>query len=211
MIKNILWDFDGVILNSMKIKGDGFIELFKNYEQKYITVLESYHYANGGISRFEKIKYFFNEILKQEISNDDVLNLADEFAKIITKNIFDKANLIDETIIFIENNLKIYNFHIVSGAENNELNNLCNYFQINKYFLSINGSPTKKDILIKNILNKYNYKVNETVLIGDSINDFQASEKNNIKFYGFNNLDLKKYGNYINTFKGFLFEPKTII
>ena len=29
MIKNILWDFDGVILDSMKIKGDGFKELFK--------------------------------------------------------------------------------------------------------------------------------------------------------------------------------------
>ena len=52
----------------------------------------------------------------------------------LLKNIFDKANLIDETITFIENNLKIYNFHIVSGAENNELNNLCNYLQINKYF-----------------------------------------------------------------------------
>ena len=134
-----------------------------------------------------------------------MLNLADEFAKIIKKNIFDKANLIDETITFIENNLKIYNFHIVSGAENNELNNLCNYLQINKYFLSINGSPIKKEILISDILSKYNYKVNETVLIGDSINDLKASEKNNIKFYGFNNLDIKKYGNYINTFKGFLF------
>ena len=85
MIKNILWDFDGVILNSMKIKGDGFVELFQDYDKKLINQLEKYHYNNGGISRFEKIKYFFNEILKQEISNDDVLNLADEFAKIIKK------------------------------------------------------------------------------------------------------------------------------
>ena len=54
MIKNILWDFDGVILNSMKIKGDGFVELFQDYDKKLINQLEKYHYNNGGISRFEK-------------------------------------------------------------------------------------------------------------------------------------------------------------
>ncbi len=51
MIKNILWDFDGVILNSMKIKGDGFIELFKEYDEMYLNKLEQYHYDNGGVSR----------------------------------------------------------------------------------------------------------------------------------------------------------------
>ena len=60
MIKTIFWDFDGVIIDSMKIKGDGFIELFENYNLKQVRLLERYHYANGGISRFDKIKYFYN-------------------------------------------------------------------------------------------------------------------------------------------------------
>ena len=65
MIKTIFWDFDGVIIDSMKIKGDGFIELFENYNLEQVRLLEKYHYANGGISRFDKIKYFYNQILKK--------------------------------------------------------------------------------------------------------------------------------------------------
>ncbi len=202
MIKNILWDFDGVILDSMKIKGDGFKELFKKEDQELIDIIEQYHYQNGGISRFEKIKYFYENLLNQDISNEKIYELADTFASIIEKNIYDKNNLIIESVDFIKNNYKKYDFHIVSGAEYKELNDLCEYFELSKYFLSINGSPTKKDILVKNILEKYSYNTNETILIGDATTDYEASRKNNIKFYGFNNDKLKKF-DYIENFEDF--------
>ncbi len=201
----ILWDFDGVILNSMKIKGDGFVELFKEYDQKAVQKLEQYHYANGGISRFEKIKYFFIHILKQNITENEVEKLAERFAIIIAKKLFDKSNLIPETIKFIKSNYKKYNFHIVSGAQHDELNNLCEYFEIEQYFISINGSPTKKEVLVKNILEKYDYNKEEVILIGDSVNDYNAACENNVKFYGFNNKELKQYGDYIDGFEGCIF------
>lgn len=203
MIKNILFDFDGVILDSMKIKGDGFVELFKEYPKNSVKEMEAYHYANGGISRFEKIKYFFTNILNQLISNDKVNDLAEHFATIIATSLCNKDNLIKETIEFIGHHYNQYNFHIVSGAENNELNNLCKAFFINHYFITINGSPTKKELLIKNLLKNYGYKKAETILIGDSINDYEAGEANGIAFYGYNNKNLISFGNYIETFVGF--------
>ncbi|MCF6173876.1 MAG: hypothetical protein L3J44_08895 [Campylobacteraceae bacterium] len=112
MIKNILWDFDGVILDSMKIKGDGFVELFKEYDKEYLKEIEKYHYANGGVSRFDKIRYFYDEILKEEISEDEVLTLADRFAEIIEKKLYQKENLITDSLSFIKKNYKKYNFHI---------------------------------------------------------------------------------------------------
>ncbi len=201
MIKTILWDFDGVILDSMKIKGDGFKELFKEYDEKHVQLIEKYHYENGGVSRFEKIKYFFNSVLGQEISKKIIEELAFKFATIIEQKLYDKSNLIEETVNFIKKNYKKYNFHIVSGAEHNELNELCKYFELSKYFKSIDGSPTKKDILVKNVLKKYEYKKEETALIGDAMTDYNASAANEIKFYGFNNSDLKKFGNYIDRFE----------
>lgn len=198
--KTILWDFDGVILDSMKIKGDGFVELFKNYDGKKVKLFEEYHYANGGISRFEKIRYFFNNILEENISEEAVQKFADLFANIIEKKIYDKSNLIEETLKFIIDNYKNYNFHIVSGAEHNELNLLCKNFMLDNYFISINGSPIKKEVLIKNILEMYGYEKHETILIGDAINDYDAAINNGIKFYGFNNIALKSYENYIDSF-----------
>jgi HAD superfamily hydrolase (TIGR01549 family) len=206
MIKNIFWDFDGVILDSMKIKGDGFAELFRNHSVDDVIKLEEFHYKNGGISRFEKIRYFYNKILKEDIDDETIHSLADEFAKIIQNKLFDKSNLICETIEFIKRK-KYINHHIASGAENDELNNICKHFEIDSLFVTICGSPTEKIELVKNILEKYKYKKNECVLIGDSKNDYIAAVNNGIDFYGYNNLSLRNFSKvYINSFKGFVFE-----
>lgn len=202
MIKTILWDFDGVILDSMKIKGDGFIELFKDYDSIEVKELEKFHYLNGGISRFEKIRYFYREVINKSISEEEIVQLADKFADIISEKIYDKKNLIQETIDFINNYHQTFNFHIVSGAENTELNELCDFFEIKRFFKSIDGSPVKKNILIENILNRFSYSNDEIILIGDSINDYEAAKSNEIKFYGYNNQDLKSY-NYIEDFVNF--------
>lgn len=202
MIKNILWDFDGVILDSMKVKGDGFMELFKDYDSNSLTLLSEYHYLNGGISRFDKIKYFYEKILKKTIIQEDINLLANKFASIIEEGLYDRNALIQESVNFIKKNYKNCNFHIVSGAEHKELNNLCKFFSLSKYFLTINGSPIHKNNLVKNILEREEYNNDETILIGDSINDYEAARNNNICFYGYNNKTLKdKSYIYIETFK----------
>lgn len=203
MIKNILFDFDGVILDSMKIKGDGFIELFKKYPHNSVKMLEAYHYANGGTSRFEKIRYFFNNILHTQISKKDIDYFAEQFAQIIAEKLFNPSNLISETITFIQENYTHYHFHIVSGAEHHELNHLCSHLRIDHYFKSIQGSPTSKSSLIAELLHTNHYQSQETILIGDSTNDYKAAKENHIDFYGYNNGSLRPLGNYIETFFGF--------
>ncbi len=201
-VKNILWDFDGVIFNGMKIKGDGFLELFQEYNREALDKFREYHYISGGVPRFDKIRYFYNNILKVEIDEDEVKRLSDKFAKIIQKRLFLRENLISDTVEFIKREYKNYNFHITSGAEHNELNRLCREFNLSKYFISIEGSPTKKSVLIKNILKKYGYRREDTILIGDSITDYYSAYDNGIGFYGYNNPDLKKFL-YIDSFKEF--------
>tara|TARA_E500000178_G_C16880659_1_gene688816 strand:- start:466 stop:1083 length:618 start_codon:yes stop_codon:yes gene_type:complete len=203
VIKTILWDFDGVILDSMQIKGDGFVELFKNYNSKEVQILEKYHFANGGVSRFDKIKYFYNQVLKEEISEEKVIKLANTFSNIIKSKIYDKKKLINDSIKFIEKNSIKYNFHIISGSEHIELIRLCKYLEIDKYFISINGSPTKKEVLVKTVIKDFSYNKNEVILIGDAMTDYDAAKKNDIGFYGYNNTELKKYTNYIVKFKDF--------
>ena len=75
------------------------------------------------------------------------------------------------------------------------------YFEIDKYFILINGSPIKKDILIQNIIKDFGYNKDEVILIGDSMIDYNAAKKNEIRFYGYNNIELKKYGDYIKKFQ----------
>mgnify|MGYP003391303697 FL=1 len=191
MISNILWDFDGVITDSLAIRDYGFREIFCSFDNEDIKKLIKYHNLNGGLSRFHKINYFFNTILKQEISKNEIWQYADKFTQIMRQSLSDKKYLINDTVNFIKNNYKNYNFHIVSGSEHNELNFLCQKLDLSQYFISINGSPTPKNQLIKNLLESYNYNINQTILIGDSINDYEAASVNKIDFYGFNNENLR--------------------
>ncbi len=200
MIKTIFWDFDGVILDSMPIRDYGFREIFKDFDKDIVDKLLEYHTLNGGLSRYVKIRYFYNTLLGREISDEKVQELANRFSTIMKAELTNKKYLIDETVDFIEKNYKNYNFHIVSGSDEKELNYLCKELEISKYFKTIEGSPTPKNDLVKNILEKYDYNSKECILIGDSINDYEAANINGMTFYGYKNKDLKKFDRYIEDF-----------
>ena len=150
--KNILWDFDGVILDSMAVRDWGFKEIFKDFPQEQVDKLLQYHTLNGGLSRYVKIRYFYNEILGKEISELEVLEFANEFSLLMKKELINPKNLIQDSLNFIKENYKNYNFHIVSGSDQEELRFLCKELAIDHYFLSIFGSPTPKKQLVKNLL-----------------------------------------------------------
>lgn len=203
MIKNILWDFDGVILDSMPIRDYGFRKIFENYPKELVEEFIKYHRINGGLSRFHKIKHFYSHLLNKAISEKQIQDYAEEFTIIMKEQLTNKKYLIQDSVDFIKVNHQNYNFHIVSGSEHHELNYLCQELGLTDYFLSINGSPTPKNELVKNLLIANNYYTSETILIGDSMNDYEASKLNEISFYGYNNLDLKQQHKYINSFMEF--------
>ncbi len=196
MIKNILFDFDGVILDSMPTREYGFRKIFEDFNAADVDKLLVYHNANGGFSRFVKIRYFFEEVLKQGISDEKVQEYAESFSKIMKLALVDKKYLITETVDFIIENQGKYNFHIVSGSEHFELNFLCKQLGLKDYFIDINGSPTPKKELVGNLMLQYQYETNDTILIGDAVNDYDAAIINNIRFYGYNNPLLKEISYY---------------
>jgi phosphoglycolate phosphatase-like HAD superfamily hydrolase len=120
------------------------------------------------------------------------------------KELINPDNLILDSVQFIKENYKKYHFHIVSGSDQEELRYLCKELAIDHYFLSIHGSPTPKNQLVKELLKQCNYDKNQTCLIGDSLNDLEAAKINSIHFYGYNNTALQAYSeNYLFEYKIF--------
>ena len=48
MFELVFWDFDGVIKESVSVKTDAFLELFKPYGSKICEKVKSHHIENGG-------------------------------------------------------------------------------------------------------------------------------------------------------------------
>lgn len=199
---NILWDFDGVILNSEEVRTEGFRSIFKNYDKSHVNKIILYHKKNGGLSRYNKIDYFFNKVLNEKISLNTINKYALEYSNFCFKKLCNPSLIIKDSIEFIEKNHSKYNFHIVSASDQNELRQICNKLNLTSFFISIIGSPITKTLNIKNLITERNYIKNECCLIGDSFNDKQAAYESKIGFFGYNNVKLSKENlNYIKSFK----------
>jgi len=55
--KTLVFDCDGVVLNSNKIKTQAFYEATKQFGHESAQALVDYHVANGGISRYAKFEW----------------------------------------------------------------------------------------------------------------------------------------------------------
>lgn len=195
MIEAVIFDFDGVILDSEKIKDDGFRHIFREFDKEAVDCLVAFHKDNGGLSRFVKIAYMFETILKRPITDDIVMRYADEFSKIMLSRLTNPDFLIKPTMRFIKA-LNGIPMHIASGTEENELRSLVKSLGISEYFVSVYGSPADKADNVRKIIAEGGYTAGRVVMIGDSMQDFKAADKNGLIFCGFNNEKLKDVSDY---------------
>lgn len=181
MIKTIIFDFDGVILDSNNIKEEAFGQIYNHYGHVIRNQVIKYHRNNLSITRYNKFKFFHENYLKKKVNNNDLKILSSKFSKIVFSKILN-ANFISGSYDFISNNYHNYDLHISSATPLNELIKICKKKKINFYFKSINGYPHTKKEHIKYIIDKNKLNISEVVYIGDSVHDFDAAKNFNINF-----------------------------
>jgi beta-phosphoglucomutase-like phosphatase (HAD superfamily) len=81
--KTLVFDCDGVILNSNKLKTQAFYTTASTYGEQAAKALVDYHISKGGISRYDKFEYFLKQILGKPVFDEKELkvllyNYADE-------------------------------------------------------------------------------------------------------------------------------------
>ena len=123
--KVIIWDFDGVLLDSMHIRDQGFLHVLSEYSPEQLQQLMTYHRANGGLSRYVKFRYFYEEVLKRTVDEETIQRLADSFSQIMLKLLIDESLIIRDSLDFVVNHHAHQSMHIVSGSDGVELKQIC--------------------------------------------------------------------------------------
>ena len=80
MFKAVIFDFDGVLVESVDVKTNAFKKLFEKEPEEVVEKIIEYHLKNGGISRFEKFRYYYRHFLKRPLSKKKKRNWEKVFA-----------------------------------------------------------------------------------------------------------------------------------
>lgn len=190
----ILWDFDGVIMDSMPIRTAGFRHTLRNYPQDAVDKLVDWHLLNGGLSRYVKFRRFQTEILKISLNEPLVQTWVEEFSRFNKERLLDASLLIEPSCELTANLYSAVPMHVVSGSDGNELRGICDALGLSSRFRSIEGSPTPKTDLVGEILSREGYNAEYCYLVGDSGNDRDAAAAHGIPFVGFGNPTLQSKG-----------------
>ena len=185
MKKNaIFFDFDGVILDSVHVKTKSFATIFKKYGPEIERQVVDYHIAHGGISRFEKFRYFYENLLQQPITSKQLIKLGEKFSSLTFSGVVD-SHFIDgalETLEFLKKK-NILSF-IVSGTPQTELKEIVKIKKISHYFAEIHGSPTTKYDIIQHLITQFKLENKRCLFIGDAMTDYDAALSVGIDFLG---------------------------
>ena len=204
MLRGIIFDFDGVIAQSVEVKTDAFAKIYMTYGTDIVDRVVEHHESNGGMSRFEKFQLYHELFLKKSISKNKIKDLASQFSKLVVKKVIE-APYVPGALEYIQKCYDKYNLFISTGTPTKEIQEILIGRGIEHYFTDVFGSPDKKNTHINNIEAKYGIRTNEWIFYGDSDTDLDAAKNANIPFVliqnGFNKKLASTYkGKIINNF-----------
>lgn len=196
--KTIIFDCDGVILKSNAIKTESFRKALNNYDSKLVDEFINFHKLNGGISRYEKIKIFINDLLPKynvSILNDSYEEIIIRFGRFCKEFLLNAE--VAEGLIELREITNDAKWLIVSGGDQNELRDTFLHKKIDYLFNGgIFGSPDSKNEIIQREFSNKNV-IQPALYIGDSKLDFFAAESNNLDFIFLSAwTDFKDYGQF---------------
>ena len=179
-IKAIIFDFDGVILESVDVKTRAFALLFKE-RPDHLPAILTLHKIHGGMSRFEKFERIYKDILCQPLSQEKKEELGRQFAEYVYKGVLESP-FVGGAREFLEEYYQKLPLFIASGTPDGEMKSIAEDRGLEKYFKGIFGSPLKKKDIILKILKDFNFNPQEVIFVGDSIDDEEGAMGAGVRF-----------------------------
>lgn len=184
--KSFVFDCDGVILDSNKVKSNAFYKCALPFGHEAANQLLGFHISNGGISRYEKFRYFLSEIAPKTTSNSN-LNAPLTYEKLL--EVYQREVVSELNKCEIATDLDQFkaltsqaSWCVVSGGDQDEVRGVLQNRKIDQLFDGgIFGSPdSKATILAREIRNK-NILL-PALFLGDSRYDYESSINAGIDF-----------------------------
>jgi phosphoglycolate phosphatase-like HAD superfamily hydrolase len=169
----IFFDVDGVLIDSLQVKGEAFALAFADYPSARDSIIE-FHLANGGVNRIDKISRIFANINGREATDAELSERVRAFRKAVVEQVV-AAPEISGANAALAHWSALAPLHAVSATPADELELILQRRRIAQYFTSINGWPPKKTELLPLLVRRFGYTPGRCITVGDSAEDEAAA------------------------------------
>ena len=180
----IIFDFDGVIVESGKIKTQAFAELYRPYGEDVVNAVVQFHTQNGGMSRYRKFRHFQEHLLNEPPPTEAQEKALDiRFSELVVEAVI-AAEAVPGAIELIRQQSARIPLFVASGTPEAELKVIVERRGLTRYFTGVRGAPAVKKALIADILSAHALKPESVLMIGDAMADLEGAEANGTAFLG---------------------------
>ncbi len=180
--RTIIFDCDGVVLNSNRIKTDAFHRVASRFGKVHADNLVEYHTKNGGVSRYLKFEWFLTDQLQLDPQNQEVLlnELVGQYAEQVRAALVnaEAADKLKE----LRDATSGSGWMIVSGGDQAELRDVFTARgEICLFDKGIFGSPDNKVDIFQREMSRGGI-LEPAIFIGDSRYDHVAAKEAGLDF-----------------------------
>lgn len=181
--KTLVFDCDGVVLNSNKIKTEAFYKSVLRFGEIAANKMVEYHTENGGVSRYKKFAYFLENIAPRHGNQKTATtleNLLSSYAHFVKSGLLSCE--VAPGLKKLRELTSKTRWMIVSGGDQTELREIFLRRDLFIFFDGgIFGSPDTKEVILKRELNCGNIS-HPALFLGDSRYDYEAARSADLQF-----------------------------
>jgi phosphoglycolate phosphatase-like HAD superfamily hydrolase len=176
----LIFDCDGVILNSNRIKTEAFYQAALPYGEESAQALVDYHKLNGGISRYIKFAHFLENIKPAEQKGPNLEKMLETYASHVHQGL--RCCDIASGLFDLRERTNSSRWLVVSGGDQEEIRQVFAERKLDVLFDGgIFGSPDTKDDILAREKNSGTIRY-PAIFFGDSSYDYSAAKKASIEF-----------------------------
>lgn len=176
----VFWDFDGVIKESVGVKGQAFERLFAPFGPELAARIRRHHEDHGGMSRYEKIPLYLRWAGRSG-SAEETAHFSAAFGDAVRQAVVD-APWVAGAREYLQSNHRRQHFVLVTATPQQEIEEILHALNAHQWFFRVFGIPLAKKAAILTGLRHSGCAPGAALMIGDAQSDLDAARDSGVAF-----------------------------
>jgi phosphoglycolate phosphatase-like HAD superfamily hydrolase len=183
-LEAVVFDCDGVILESADIKSEAFRRLGGLFGPEIQNRFYEHHLRHAGVSRYEKFAWLYRAEFGREITAEESRRLGELFSGHCLEAVLAAPFVpgFEEALAWFKS--RAVPLFVASGTPQAELETVLTAKGLAKSFQAVLGTPPAKSRLLGRIVTEGGFDPGRVLMVGDGETDLQAARENGTLFFG---------------------------